>query len=41
MVGINLYPGDGWVLFNNAIRYVKGEPSSVSRISWGEIKAAF
>jgi hypothetical protein len=48
VVGFNMYPGDyrywegdGWILFNNAIRYVMGDLPGVSEISWGGVKALY
>ncbi|OGD71783.1 MAG: hypothetical protein A2Y64_07360 [Candidatus Coatesbacteria bacterium RBG_13_66_14] len=47
-VGLNLYPGDyhywdgdGWILYNNAIKYMMGGWPGVEEISWGLIKAQF
>ncbi|MCK4592978.1 hypothetical protein KAU45_00655 [bacterium] len=48
VVGINMYPGDnrrwsgdGWILLNNAIQYIMGEPGTVAVTSWGRLKAVF
>ena len=48
IVGMNMYPGDdrrwsgdGWILLNNAIQYVMGEPGTVAGTSWGRLKAVF
>jgi hypothetical protein len=48
VVGINMYPGDthcwsgdGWILFNNAIKYLMGDWPAVSELSWGAVKAEF
>jgi hypothetical protein len=48
VVGINMYPGDthqwqgdGWLLFNNAIKYLLGDWPGVSEVTWGALKAAF
>ncbi len=48
VVGINMYPGDlhqwegdGWLLLNNTIQHIMGDPGTVTEVSWGRVKAQF